>query len=89
MKTLEIIQLRLAGQPNEDLCGQIRESIASAEGLSSKVAVFQREGLETDIAVHIHHEEKPDGESTRLGLQLVSELKSHGLIQHVFWKQVN
>jgi hypothetical protein len=90
MNTLEVIHLRLAGKPPENLCEQIKESIVARddEELAAKLAVFRRDGLETDIAIHIYHDEKPDSGPGRLGLQLASELKTYGLVQHTFWEQV-
>ena len=87
MNTLEIIHLRLAGKPPENLCEQIKESIAANEEFAASVTVFRREGLDTDIAIHIHNDNQPDSGSGRLGLQLASELKAFGLVQHTFWEQ--
>ena len=87
MSTLEIIHLRLAGKVKEKLCEQIKESIAANEEVAAKVAVFRRDGLDTDIAIHIYHDETPDSGSATLGLQLASELKANGLVQHTFWEQ--
>ena len=87
MSTLEIIHLRLAGKAKEKLCEQIKESIAANEEVAAKVAVFRRDGLDTDIAFHIYHDETPDSGSATLGLQLASELQANGLVQHTFWEQ--
>lgn len=88
MSTLEIIHLRLAGKPPENLCEQIRESIAANKELAARVSVFKRDGLETDIAIHIQHDEGYGSGPGSLGVQLASELKTYGLVQHLFWKQV-
>jgi len=88
MSTLEIIHLRLAGKPPETLCEQLKESIVAGGGLAENVIIFRRDGLETDIAIHIQHDEKPESGPARLGLQLASELKAYGLVQHTFWEQV-
>lgn len=88
MSTLEIIHLRLAGKPPENLCEQIKESIAANEEVAAKVAVFRRDGLETDLAVHIHHVDTQNSEPGKLGLRIVSALKAHGLVEHQIWKQL-
>ena len=88
MNTLEIIHLRLGGKPPENLCEQIKESITANEGISKNVMVFRREGLESDIAIHIHHPETQNSVPQGLGLQLASALKAYGLVEHKFWKQL-
>lgn len=89
MKTLEIIHLRLAATPPENLSEQIRQSIAASKGSDTKITVYRRGGLETDIAIHIHHHETPGSGPKSPGLYLASELKSYGLVQHTFWEQLN
>ncbi len=87
MSILEIIQLRLAGKPPENLCEQIKESIVANEGLAENVMIFRRDGLETDLAVHIHHVDTQSSEPGKLGLRLASALKAYGLVEHRIWKQ--
>jgi hypothetical protein len=88
MSTLEIIHLRLAGKPPETLCEQLKESIVAGGGLAESVMIFRRDGLETDLAVHIHHLETSSGEPGKLGLRIASALKAHGLVEHKVWKQL-
>jgi hypothetical protein len=88
MSTLEIIQLRLAGKPPENLCEMIKESIVANEGLSENVMIFRRDGLVTDLAVHIHHPETLSGEPGKFGLRIASALKAYGLVEHKVWKQL-
>jgi len=88
MSNLEIIQLRLAGKPPENLCEQIKESIVANEGLAENVMIFHRDGLVTDLAVHIHHVDSQSSEPGKLGLRIASALKAHGLVEHKVWKQL-
>ncbi|MCP4662731.1 MAG: hypothetical protein GY856_45640 [bacterium] len=89
MKRLEIIHLRSSGQPPESLSDQIRESIR-AEGESGEcVTLYRRDGLETDIAVHIHHPEGSGSDgASGLGLQLASALRTFGLVKHTLWEEL-
>jgi len=88
MSTLEIIQLRLAGKPPETLCEQLKESIVDGGGLARNVMIYRRDGLETDLAVHIHHVDTQNSEPGKLGLRIASALKAHGLVEHKIWKQL-
>jgi len=89
MKRLEIIHLRSSGEPIESLSDQIRESIWALGEQAEVVTLFRRNGLETDLAVHIHHLEAPGREGpSRLGLQLVSSLASFGLVRHTLWEEL-
>ncbi len=88
MSRLEIIHLRSSGEPLESLASSIRESLG-AEGDDVEVTLYRRDGLETDVAVHIRHLEAPasDGPSG-LGLQLASALRALGLVEHTRWQEL-
>jgi len=88
MTILEIIHLRLAGKPPENLCDKIKESIVANEGLAENVRIFRRDGLETDLAIHIHYVDTQSCEPGSLGLRLTSALKPYGLVEHKVWKQL-
>jgi hypothetical protein len=86
MKRLEIIHLRSSGAPVDSLSDQISTSLKATPRTAENVALYRREGLETDIAIHIHHGEGrgtagPNG----LGLRLASALKAYGLVEHSVW----
>jgi hypothetical protein len=86
---LEIIHLRSSGEPIESLADRIRESIWSEGDQTEVVTIFRRNGLETDLAVHIHHPEAPGADvPSRLGLQLVSSLAVFGLVEHSVWEEL-
>ena len=87
MSRLEIIHLRSSGEPLESLSDQIRESIWEEGGQTEVVTLYRRNGLGTDLAVHIHRLDAPGREGpSRLGLQLVSSLAVFGLVQHTLWR---
>ena len=89
MNTLEIIHLRSSGEPIESLGDRIRESIWATGERTEVVTIFRRNGLETDLAVHIHHPEAPGADvPSRLGLQLVSSLAVIGLVEHSVWEEL-
>ena len=92
MKRIEIIKIRMA-QGNhksiEFLSHQINESVKAAGEHLEVVAVYRRNGLETDLAVHIYSHREPDaaGQSD-LGLRLASALRVHGLVEHTVWEEI-
>ena len=89
MRRLEIIHLRSSGEPLESLADRIRESIWSEGDQTEVVTIFRRNGLETDLAVHIHHSGAPGADMpNRLGLQLVSSLALFGLVEHTIWEEM-
>ena len=89
MRRLEIVHLRSSGETLESLSDQIRESIWAMGDQAEVVTLFRRNGLETDLAIHIHHLETPGSEGpSRLGLQLVSSLAVFGLVRHTLWEEL-
>ncbi len=88
MSQLEIIHLRSSGEPLESLGRRIRESLG-AGGEDAEVTLYCRDGLETDVAVHIRRRAAPgsDGPSG-LGLQLASALRALGLVEHTLWQEL-
>ena len=89
MNTLEIVHLRSSGEPLESLADRIRESIWSEGDQAEVITMYRRRGLETDLAVHIQHLERPQADGpSRLGLQLVSSLAPFGLVEHSVWEEL-
>ena len=89
MNTLEIIHLRSSGMAIESLCDRIRESIEVEGEKTELVTLYRRNGLETDIAVHIHHLDAAGNEQARaLGLHLAKALRDLGLVEHTVWEEV-
>ena len=89
MRRLEIIHMRSAGESLESLIDRISESIRAEGQQTNVVTIYRRDGLETDLAVHIHHLEVPGAEGpSRLGLQLASSLRVFGLVEHTVWEEM-
>lgn len=87
MKRLEIIHLRSSGEPLDSLGRRIRESIA--EETAETVTLYRRQGLDTDLAVHIRHRTATEGQlPSDLGLRLASSLRTYGLVEHTVWEEL-
>lgn len=89
MNTLEIVHLRSSGKSLDTLCDLIRESIWERRQGAEVVTLYRRQGLETDIAVHLRHDGagKLDGPSA-LALHLARALRSFGLVEHTVWEEI-
>ena len=83
MKSLEIIHLRLAGNPPMSLIEQVRSSIA-AEGCSVEVKVYRDATVSTDFAIHLLSGEVETCASD-LGLRIAAALREHGMVDHTIW----
>ena len=89
MSRLEIVHLRSSREPLEPLCEQINESVKSGGNHAEAVTLYRRNGLETDLAVHIRHSGVPGAEGpSGLGLRLASALRAFGLVEHTLWTEV-
>jgi hypothetical protein len=83
VKKLEIIHLRLAGNPPAALVEQIHASIA-AEGCPIEVRIYRHATVTTDLAIHL----LPSNGGTcasDLGLLLAEALREHGMVEHTVW----
>ena len=89
MSRLEISHLRTAGGSFATLARQIREAIGSEVDGAGVVTIYRRNGLETDVAVHIntHGSGEKDGPSA-FGLHLASALSACGLVEHTLWEEL-
>ena len=88
MRILEIIQVRFVGDSLEVLGGQIKRSTEATTKSTEVVTIYRQVGLETDLAVHIRHEVSDARRPSELGLRLASALKSHGLVEHTVWEEL-
>jgi hypothetical protein len=88
MNTLEIIHLRSSNEPIEALAERIKESVWN-EGGGDAVTVLRRDGLSTDIAVHIlHRESAAVGSPSTLAFNLASALRTFGIVEHTVWQEM-
>jgi len=89
MKLLEIIHLRLSGQPIEALSRRITGSIPAGNVDAGIVSMYRRNGLVTDVAIHIRHDHAA-GETApcALALHLANALREFGLVEHTVWEEM-
>lgn len=88
MKITEIIHVRLFGKIQQRLSETIRKSLGTE--ISAEVfTIFQRDNLESDLAVHIYRNENNNlCGASQLGIHLASSLKEYGLVEHTVWKEL-
>jgi len=89
MSRLEIVHLRSSGEPLQSLADRIRDSIVPGDIGTEVVTVYRRQGLETDVAVHIRYNDTQgtDGRSA-LAFHLANALRTLGLVEHTVWEQL-
>jgi hypothetical protein len=88
MRVREIVHLRSTGDSFEHVSDAVRESTRSELVSQQKTTVFRRNGLETDIAIHIETSGvSGPADPSDLGLRLASELRSYGLVEHTVWRE--
>ena len=89
MKLLEIIHLRWSGEPIEALSRQITDSIPVGNVDAGIVSMYRRNGLVTDVAIHIqHHNADGEREPCALALHLANALREFGLVEHTVWEEM-
>ena len=88
MTRLEIIHLRSSGVPLETLAEGIRRSLEKGGEKASTLTLYRRQGLETDLAVHIRHQATGGEGPSGLALCLASELRAYGLVEHTVWEEL-
>lgn len=88
MKWLEIIELRSYGNDNEQLESRLQNLIGQVRKRSEypKIKIYVRQLIDSDMSIHLFHRSDEIGVGgSRLGLILVSALKSFGLVNHRIW----
>jgi hypothetical protein len=89
MNTVEIVHLRSSKESVETLAERIKESIWMDGTTSDTVTVFRRNGLDTDIAIHIrHHHSKGGNGASTLAFNLANALRTFGLVEHTVWEEM-
>jgi len=88
MNQLEIIHLRSSSESIENLADRIRESLWDEGRTDGVFAIYRRNGLATDLAVHIRCDGDNPPVPSRLGLQLVASLSVYGLVEHSVWQEM-
>lgn len=88
MKWIEILELRSTGSTRKQLEKHIQELIDQSEKKSGQpvIKIYTRLNIGTDLSIHlIHDANEANNQGSTLGLSLVSELKSYGLVNHTIW----
>ncbi len=89
MNRLEIVHLRCSGEPLDNLNELIRDSIWSEGDGAEVVTVYRRQGLDTDVAVHIRLDDAGDQHGPNaLAFHLASALRLFGVVEHTVWEEM-
>jgi len=87
MKWIEIIDLRTSGEFSEE----VKQNLAAVvEEINPAVKFYMHAFMNTDFSIHIEHDsEKVDKNGSSLGIQIASNLKAFGLVNHNVWIESN
>jgi hypothetical protein len=89
MNTVEIVHLRSSGESLESLAERIKESIWNDSG-GATVTILRRNGLESDIAIHIRHRQVHEGNGpSTLAFNLANALRTFGIVEHTVWEELS
>jgi hypothetical protein len=88
MRTLEIIHLRSVGESVDTLSERIKKSISDRGRETPVKVLYRRRGLETDLAIHMHSDPTGAAAAHQIALQLASELRAYGLVEHTRWEEL-
>jgi len=87
MQKLEVILLRsgeLGKRGHRSEVMRLADEIRK-QNPQQKIAVFTRQGIDTDLCFQIYHDHEIGAGGSRLGFALVSVLKEFGLVNHSVW----
>lgn len=88
MNWLEIIELRTSENNSETVVRELSQLINDINqlGKQTDVKLYFKTYLKTDLSIHIKHNKGPiNQKGSDLGLQIASNLKTYGLVNHNFW----
>lgn len=89
MKVLEIIHLQSGAGSIPLLSDQVRASLRRADERSRTVAIYRRDGVVNDLAVHIQYTGRSkSAKQTELGLRLAAALREYGIVEHTVWTEI-
>jgi hypothetical protein len=88
MKWVEIIEFRSFNPDcallELDFWNCLSEAIGEAHIV--KIEVYNHSTLTTDISIHVHYESaQVASQGSPFGVQLISELKAFGVVNHTVW----
>ena len=90
MKWMEVIEFRSFNKEQAllelDFWNCLRDAIG--EAYIVKIEVYNHSTLPTDMSIHLHYESaQVENQGSPFVLQLVSELKAFGVVNHTVWVQ--
>jgi hypothetical protein len=88
MRVLEIVHLRSVGAPIDGLVEGIRTSLRQTVHGAPAVNLFRRHGLDTDLSIHIQSDSSDSARAHAIALNLASELRAFGLVEHTRWEEL-
>ncbi|MCP4902094.1 MAG: hypothetical protein GY906_34440 [bacterium] len=89
MSRFEIVHLRSSREIVETLRDRIIDTLKDQGSTVAKISLYRRDGLETDVAVHISPiGSEPEGLPSEIGLHLAAELRTYGLVEHSVWEEL-
>lgn len=89
MRVVEVIQLRSVSHRLETLSDQIIDALRAGDREPEFVAIYRRNGLQTDLAIHIHGcATAGTAGPSDVGVRLASALKAYGLVEHSVWEKL-
>ena len=85
MRRLEIVHVRWTGPRSGDVAAAVREAAADLNA-SGRVEIYRREGVATDVSIHLRHGADPSNpELAILAARLVAALREVGMVDHSIW----
>ena len=91
MEWLEVIMVRSAGSNVKIMAKTLQDLMADVarRGGSDDIRLFFRENLKTDICIVLFHSgKKTQTGGSPLGLHIVTEFKTVGLVHHTIWNEM-
>jgi hypothetical protein len=88
MTWMEMIELRTPERNRKALEEELEAWVRGVDPQKEPVTLraFRRSYVETDYCIQILHEAGgPKSHGSRLGLQMASSLRGHGLVSHRIW----
>ncbi len=86
MKRLEIVHLRMGTVLPESLIDEIR-NLPLQQKSDSNITVYQRDGLNSDLSVHISHPAGNKELPSSQGTLVAYTLREHGMVDHSVWTE--
>lgn len=86
MKRLEIIHLRMGNTLPHGLVDEIRK-LPLKQQSDTDITIYHREGLSTDLSVHVSHQADSEELPSPLGMTVTFALREHGMVDHSVWTE--